>query len=348
MSGGNARLLVMFNPRGASGPVYRMERDKTAHVVEMSAFRHPNVVTGEDVIPGAVSREMTVRRINEWSRPLVVGELPDTECFEVPDFLVGTVAKSQAGEEYPPLPAGWRKITNPALSYMVLGNYPPQSELQLISRSWVEAAVTRWLTYVAQYGEVRPPATSAVLGYDVAEYGRDENIVCIRYGNFITRFTERWSGVDPDTGAIRAAAIYQKLGAVWCAVDATGVGSGVPARMERLGCNADGIKVASSPTFETELGIFGNLRDQVWWSLREWLRTDPGAMIPPDEQLVEELATPTYGVINGKIKVTDKDSMREMLGRSPNTADALCLTFAPEGMGRHAEYGENPFAEYRG
>jgi hypothetical protein len=348
MSGGNAHLLVMFNPRGASGPVYQMERDHTAHIVEMSAFRHPNVTTGEDVIPGAVSREKTVRRLNEWSRPLAEGELPDTECFELPEFLVGVTGKAQDGHEYAPLPAGTRKITNPAFSYMVLGNYPPQSELQLISRTWIEAAVVRWLSYVATYGEMPPPSIFAIMGYDVAEYGKDKNVLAIRYGGWVARFAHTWQGVDPDTGAIEAAKVYHQIEAENCAVDATGVGAGVPARMGRLGCNADGVKVASSPTYETELGAFGTLRDQLWWSLREWFRTDPGAMIPPEEELLEELATPSYGVINGKIKVTDKDTMREMLGRSPNYADALALTFAPEGIGHHAEYGENPLNDFRG
>ena len=348
MSGGHARLLVMFNPRGAQGPVYQMERDHTAHIVELTAFNHPNVVTGNDVIPGAVSREKTVRRLNEWSRPLAANELPDTECFELPAFLEGVVGTSTDGHEYEPLPAGWRKITNPALSYMVLGIYPPQSELQLISRAWIQAAVTRWLTYVALHGETPPPATRAVLGYDVAEYGKDKNVLAVRYGGWVARFGQTWSGVDPDTGAIHAAGIYQQLDAERVSVDATGVGSGVPARMTRLGCNADGVKVASSPTFETEAGTFSMLRDQLWWSVREWLRVDTGAMIPPEEELVEELACPSYGIINGKIRVTDKDSMREMLGRSPNYADALCLTFAPEGIGQHVEVGESPIMDYRG
>jgi hypothetical protein len=50
-------------------------------------------------------------------------------------------------------------------------------------------------------------------------------------------------------------------------------------------------------------------------------------MLPPDEDLVEELQTPTYEVQNGKIRVMPKNVMRELLLRSPDKADALCLTF---------------------
>ena len=92
MSGGHARLLIMLNPRAEAGEAYRMSRDRKAKVVSLSAFNHPNVVEGRDVIPGAVTRETTVRRINQWCRPLAEGEPVDGECFELPKFLEGAVA----------------------------------------------------------------------------------------------------------------------------------------------------------------------------------------------------------------------------------------------------------------
>ena len=55
-------------------------------------------------------------------------------------------------------------------------------------------------------------------------------------------------------------------------------------------------------------------------------------MLPPDEMLVEELATPTYEVTNGKVRVMKKDVMRDLLKRSPDRADGLCLTFARGGF----------------
>jgi hypothetical protein len=102
--------------------------------------------------------------------------------------------------------------------------------------------------------------------------------------------------------------------------------------MQRAGCSANPVKVASSPTERTELGEFKILRDQLWWACREWLRTDPGAMLPPDEMLIEDLQTPTYEVQNGKIRVMKKDVMRDLLKRSPDRADALCLTFSSSGF----------------
>ncbi|MEM7345429.1 MAG: hypothetical protein AAF485_14405 [Chloroflexota bacterium] len=289
MSGGHSRLLVMFNPRAERGEVYRMIRDQRANVVSLSAFNHPNVVTGEDVIPGAVSREKTVTRINAWTRTLMPGEKAGNDTFEVPTYLIGTQARSLDGKTtYPPLPAGVRKITNPAFSYMVLGEYPPQGEQQLIHRVWLDAARSRYDAYVAQFGDVPPIGVQPVMGQDVAEFGDDSNVACFRYGGWVAPL-EYWGGMDTDLTATKAAGLYKDRRAQKANIDATGVGSGVAPKMSRNGCKAHSIKVASSPTVAVEEGEFHLLRDQLWWLTREWLRTDPGAMLPPDERLLEDL-----------------------------------------------------------
>lgn len=327
MSGGVARLLVMFNPRAEAGVVHRMERDGRANVVHLSAFRHPNVTEGRDVIPGAVSRETTVRRINEWARPLVVPEEePDSECFELPEFLVGVTARSQAGHEYSPLQPGWYRIMEPAFSYMVLGQYPSAPATQLISREWIAKARARWDAYIRERGERAPDGFRGVAGLDVAELGVDANCMCFRYGGYVSRLMT-WGGLDVISTADRAAREAKARKVVRVLVDATGVGAGVAPQMRRQGVAAFPCKVASSPTAATELGEFYLLRDQLWWTVREWLRTDPGAMLPPDDMLAEELTVPTYEVRNGKIRVMDKSTMRELLRRSPDRADALGLTF---------------------
>ena len=62
--------------------------------------------------------------------------------------------------------------------------------------------------------------------------------------------------------------------------------------MEVVYCNAKRIMVASKPTEKTEMVEFTQLRYQLWWSVREWLRADSGSMLPPNERLVEELSIP--------------------------------------------------------
>jgi hypothetical protein len=323
MSGGHARLLVMFNPRSEAGEAYRMIRDKRAHVVHLSAMDHPNVVSGEDVIPGAVTRIKTVRRIQEWCRPLADGEVPGSDCFELPEFLHGVVSQDTAGADYPPLIPGWYKVVNPAFSYMVLGRYPAQGVNQLISRDWLYRARDRWDAYVAKFGEL--PMFPGVAGHDVAEEGPDSNAVCFRHGPLVMPLVV-WGGVDVLASSDRVTEICRERGVLVVNVDATGTGAGCAPYLKRQGLEARAVKVASSPTATTEMGEFYRLRDQLWWACREWLRTDD-AMLPPDEGLIEELSIPTYEVKDGKIRVMDKPTMKDLLKRSPDKADALCLTF---------------------
>lgn len=348
LSGGHGRLLVMFNPRAAAGPVYRMIQSGQAHVVTLDAFSHPNVISGRDVIPGAVTRETTVLRVTEWSRAAVTGETPnpnDQEWFAVPEFLAGATATRKDGSSTPPLVGGqWRKITNPALAYMVLARFPGQAENQLISRAWVEAAQQRWRVWRDLHGDAPPEGIRPIHGQDVAEFGADQNVACFRYGGWVAPF-ETWNGVDVLMTSDRAADMARERNALRSMVDATGIGAGVTPGMIRRwmatvgGADAgryEGVAIAvhvgGAPTQAADEGAFGTLRDQLWWRCREWLRSDPAAMLPPDEALAEELCAPMYQVQNGKIKVTSKDALREVLKRSPDLADALCLTFAPESM----------------
>ena len=326
MSGGRARLLCMFNPRHESGPVYRMIRDGRANVVHLDAFSHPNVITGEEVIPGAVTREKTVNRINNWCRPLADLEEPDTECFELPDFLERAIATNDAGIKTEPLKPGWYKIVEPAFSYMVLGQYPAQATNQLISKDWVGAARRRWDAWVSEKGENPPQYVPAILGLDVGELGTDANVLCIRWGGFVEKLIP-WNGVDPVVTARRTIEKYKEKNPLRACVDATGVGSGVAPLMQEEGCAAFSVKVGEKSTKENELGTFFGLRDELWWAAREWLRIDPSAMLPPDEYLVEELLTASYEVKNGKIKVMAQDVFRELIKRSPDRADSLRMTF---------------------
>jgi len=335
ISGGHVRVLVMFNPRAEQGKVFRLERDQKANIVHLSALNHPNVVTGEDKIPGAVNRETTVRRINEWCRPLAEDEPLGMETFELPKFLAGTVASSHAGNPYPPLKPGHYHIEEPSFYYMVLGKYPAAGANKLISREWISQARERWDEHVALNGCEPFPGDRAVMGLDVAEMGEDSNVACFRYGNFVDRLTT-WGGMDIVASGDRAMVEYESRKVSRVNVDGHGVGAGVAPYLLRQGAPAVSVKVASSATEKTEIGEFQILRDQLWWSVREWLRTTQ-ATLPPDEMLIEELSCPTYEVEGGKIRVMKKPTMRELLKRSPDRADALCLTFNQSGFFAHCD-----------
>lgn len=329
LSGGFGRLLCLFNPRSQTGPLWHFERDKRANVIELSALTHPNVIAGRGDIPGAVTRETTVRRINEWCRPLVDGEEPGADCFALPKYLVGATATSQAGKPYAPLKKGHYRIQESAFSTMVLGRYPAQAENQLISRAWIAAARERWDGWVKEHGEQPPSYTPGIGGLDVAELGSDASCLIFRCGGFVEQ-PIAWGGQDVLQTGDRAARECEGRRISRVCVDATGIGAGVAPHLSRKGITATPVKVASKPTERSGQGEFESLRDQLWWSTREWLRSDPSAMLPPNDMLLEELSAPCYEVTDrGKVRVTRKSVLREQLRRSPDRADSLCLTFAP-------------------
>lgn len=337
MSGGDAHALITFNPRQRIGPIWDMEAQSLARIIQLSALNHPNVISGLSLMPGAVSQETITRRINEWSAPLQAGEIPSAGSglyFQIPEHLIGKIAKSRAGVEYPPLPGGWRRIIDPAFSYMVLGEYPAQAANQLISREWVEAAAARWRLYNNRYGpnairNLPAGIRNPVQGLDVGELGEDKSVSTLRYGSYVAPQAV-WGKADPLQTAQRAGAIYQSSNANRAVIDANGVGAGVAPIMQTFGCQAYGCKVQSSPTHDSPSGEFFSIRDQGWWDMAQWLKLDATAMIPDDPMLMEELCAPmVFKTQRGKVKISPNDVIYEFLSpkRSPDRATSLMLTF---------------------
>ena len=336
MSGEHDRLLILFNPRSPSGAVYNMIREGRGNVIGLTAFDHPNVRTGEVVIPGAVSRERTVERIFRWTRPLIEGEAIDDEVstFIVPDFLDGEVFVFPNGTRSEPLIGGERRlIVQNEFAYMVLGRYPTSLENQLIDRAKLFRAQERWRSYVRLYGERPAEGIRPRTGQDVAEFGQDTNVLIDRWGSFVGS-PIKWKKVDVIVSAERGERHVRRVGSEFLFVDATGIGAAVAPAIRKGGLSqAIGVKTSVSPTRSLEEaeaagGDFGIYRDQLFWALRTFIHTDPAAMIPPSEELRDDLLAMTYSSESGKLRVISKKKLKKIIGRSPDEADALALTFA--------------------
>ncbi len=334
LSGGYTKMLVTFNPRQRLGHVYRTIQGRRANVVKLTAFSHPNVIEGRDVIPGAVDRETTLRRIAQWTRPLKGGETKDNSCYKLPAYLVGCVPVDQQGTEYAPLKAGWYKIIEHQFSHVVLGEYPAQAENQLISEEWVDKARSRYDLFTTKHGVVIPEYAKCTCGLDIADMGKDSSVLSKRFGNFLHPLVS-WQKQDVlEVGDLVKEELFKRnitdVAAIYC--DGTGVGAGTaPYLTRQYNLPAVKVMVASRATDTTELGEFGILLDQLMWELREWLRTDL-AMLPPDAELIEELLAFSYEVRNGKVKVSSTDDIKDLLKRSPDRARSLMLTFMQSGL----------------
>lgn len=126
LSGDNGRLLIMYNPRSEEGPIAAMKA-RGVPVIRLSAFDHPNVITGRDIVPGAVSQNKTIHRIHKWTVPATEKneQVAGYGRFTVPEFLEGVVGTDEeTGDEFAPMEGGERIIVHPEFSYMVLGVNP--------------------------------------------------------------------------------------------------------------------------------------------------------------------------------------------------------------------------------
>ncbi len=87
------------------------------------------------------------------------------------------------------------------------------------------------------------------------------------------------------------------------------------------------VGIKSSSLRVRQASKFERLRDEMMWALAEWMVT--GA-IPADDRLQNELHASRWSALpDERLKCTPKDDLRDILGRSPDRMDALCLAVQP-------------------
>lgn len=224
----------------------------------------------------------------------------------------------------------------------VLGEFATAGEQTVIPLAWVEAAMDRWQNCngsglqneINRLGETynpdKPPILPLAYGVDVARSGADKTAVAKLRGRVIERI-DYYSQQDTMQ---TVGALVVELGndvITPIAVDVIGIGAGVFDRLKELGYNAIPVNVSSAADRLDSSGAMGfiNLRAALWWCFgRELLlpdNPDPIAL-PPDDLLTGDLTAPTYTLTsNGRYKVGSKDEIREQLGRSTDSADAVLM-----------------------
>lgn len=166
---------------------------------------------------------------------------------------------------------------------------------------------------------------------DVARFGNDSTVIFKRQGlvAFEPIIIKKFDSVQ--VADIVAMHIDKdKPDAVF--VD-SGQGQGVIDHLRR----SLGYKVTEVPFGASAIDAehYANRRIEMWDKMAQWLRD--GGAIPPNTLLQADLTAPTYGYTVGKnLKILEsKDKIKERIGRSPDLADALALTFAAPVRSRH-------------
>lgn len=321
----DSRLLIVFNPDIAHGEAYNSVSDPQYKFHRLSTFTAPNVVlknkyfhgqiTAKEYesqrIPSQVDWEWVDERVHKagWTKRISKQEVdPSKHDFE------------WSGEYFRPQALFMRKV----LALHVVGQ-----DDTLIPITWIEQAMERW-----QYSSVK----CGVMAVDVAGMGRDTTQKVYRNENYVSELKT----IMCDTPALihmNTAGVIEKDSSNFEAVyiDTIGEGAGVYSRLMELGKmnvysfkNSYGAKsLRDTATGEEK---FLNLRAYTFWELRNWLNPafNDKAMLPNDPQLKEQLSDIQYTRrSDGCIQIESKDKIKERLGVSPDKADVLAQTFAP-------------------
>jgi len=75
------------------------------------------------------------------------------------------------------------------------------------------------------------------------------------------------------------------------------------------------------------------MRAYTFWCLRDWLdpQFNPESCLPPDDELKAQVTEIKFKIRpDGSIQIENKDDIKKRIGVSPDKADGLAMTFAPE------------------
>lgn len=166
-----------------------------------------------------------------------------------------------------------------------------------------------------------------IMGVDVARYGDDRTAIIRRRG--LVAFKPRvLAKLDNMTAADIIADEMSEFRPRAVFVD-KGEGAGVIDRLRMLGHR---VIEADFGAAAINRARYANRRAEMWDGIRKWLVS--GGSLPDDEGLTEELSMPVYSFdASDRMVLEKKDKIKERMGKSPDLADALALTFFAPVMG---------------
>ena len=201
----------------------------------------------------------------------------------------------------------------------VLGEFPFREDGAIIPWNLVNAAVER--KDVEPVGEIR-------WGLDVGA-GNDKSVLIKRQGPVVFNDIKKIKSKDTMKVVGEVVKEYNntpdEFKPVSIYVDTIGVGKGPGDRLREQGLPIVPA-VASNRAYRKKYNY--NAKSEWWREMAEWFR-EQQPQLPPDKELIEELTTcRSVPSSDGRFKVEQKDKYKTRLKRSPDTADALAITFS--------------------
>ena len=209
-----------------------------------------------------------------------------------------------------------------AFRVRVLGEFPVTDDDTILGLELCESAMDREVEVL----EDEP----VIWGLDVARFGSASSVLCKRQGRKVISLT-RYKGLDlmSLSGAIMAEweSLLPRQRPQQICVDSIGVGGGVVDRLRELDLPVVGINTSESPAMRQ---TYLNLRAELWFKVKAWLEARD-CQLPRDDTLLAELVSIKYKFTSsGRMQIESKEQASKRGLPSPDSGDALCLTFASQ------------------
>lgn len=197
----------------------------------------------------------------------------------------------------------------------VKGEFPRAGNTQFIPGDLVERAVRN--------NPPENPLATKVLSVDVARFGDDQTVFCMRAGSVVLPL-RKFRELDTMQVASLVAECINDWEPDCTFVDGGGLGAGVVDRLRQLNYRVIDVQAGSSPDDKEK---YANKRAEMWGRMRDWLKGD--VKIPDDDGLKSALIGSEYGYTTKMaIQLEKKEDMKKRGLASPDEGDALAMGFA--------------------
>lgn len=297
MGGSHARTLVLFNPLAASGPAHEAATRKRSEwkLIRMSALQHPNVLSGRELVRGAVTREWCEERLRSWGKdhPLyqakVLGEFP-----ALSENALISLGDLEGAKEWD----------------ASLGEGPLQGD-----GTWLGVDPAR-------FGSDDTRCCVLVDGRMIAERfwnGLDTMRSCGEIHRIVAEYDIPWEHVNIDGNGL-GGGIVDRLQEQGNPVNDVQFGGRVQGDWSDRAMSLAGV----------ELGIAGQLfrnrKAELHWAARMLLKAKLLSIPERFERVWEDLLAPNYETASdGTVKVESKDEVKARINRSPDAGDSVVI-----------------------
>lgn len=186
---------------------------------------------------------------------------------------------------------------------------------------------------------------------DIARHGGDKIVIYLWNGWKVEKiFTYEKQGLDITEGKIREIANEYKVPFSHIIIDEDGVGGGLVDNMSGI----NGFVNNSTPLENPKLGYkenYQNLKTQCYYMLSDKVNSHQMAINCQNEAIrgyiIEELEQIKSKDSDNRLQIISKDEIKELIGRSPDFADALMMRMWFELSRMSGEQSTNDFGLYK-